>query len=124
MNNNISKRLEQINNENKIWILYLFIIGFSFYANTKEKDYFLTNNQNSKETYRKINTIIFITLILVYSYFEQDALSSYQNKNKTKKQQQYDTLSLIATTAVLISGIIFLYIIIDDNNLDSEIAFN
>ncbi len=124
MKQNIKKRLNQIQIENNIWIIYLFIIGFSFYANKLEKDFFLTNNQVSKETYRKINATIFIVLILVYSYFEKDALDSFKEKKKSITQQKYDTLSLIATTAVLISGFIYLYIIISDENLDEEIAFN
>ena len=124
MNYNINKRLKQIETENKIWILYLLIIVLSFYANHLEKDYFLTNNNQSKETYRKINATIFIILILVYSYFEKDAIESFKQKNKSTTQYKYDTLSLIATTAVLISGIIFLYIIISDENLYEEIAFN
>lgn len=125
MNNNISKRLKQINIENNIWLIYIIIIGLSFYSNKLEKDYFINHNINSKETYREINTIIFIVLIFVYSYFEKDAIESFFNNiNKTNKQKEYDTLILIASTAILISGFIFLYIILDDKNLDSEIAFN
>ena len=125
MNNNIEKRLKQINIENNIWIIYLIIIGLSFYSNKLEKDYFINKNNTSKETYREINTTIFIVLILVYSYFEKDAIESFFNNiNKTNKQKEYDTLILIASTAILISGFIFLYIILDDKNLDTEIAFN
>lgn len=116
MNN--SKRLKQIENENLIWIIYLFIIFFSFYANKLEKDYFINRNISSKNKYRTINTIIFITLVIIYSYFEKDALETYNNKDKLSK------LSLIATTLVLISGLLFLYIIIEDVNIDEEIAFN
>ncbi len=121
---NIEKRLKQIKNENIIWILYIGIILLCFYANNKEKDYFLTNNQNSKETYRRINIIVFIILIGVYSYFEKDAISSFQDKNKSKKEQEYDTLILLASTLVLISGLIYLYIIIQDNDINEEIAFS
>ena len=124
MNYNINKRLEQIQIENYIWIVYLFIIGFSFYANSLEKDYFLTKNNQSKNNYRKINATVFLILILVYSYFEKEAINSYFNKNKSQTQEKFDTLSLIATTMVLISGCIFLYIILEDENLDEEIAFN
>lgn len=124
MNYDIPKRLEQIQIENYIWIIYLFIIGFSFYANSLEKDFFLTGNKNNKDLYRKINATIFVILILVYSYFEKDAIASLQNKEKSIKNQKFDTLSFIATTAVLISGFIFLYIILEDDNLEEEIAFN
>lgn len=118
MNKETIKRLKQIDTENNIWIIYIFIILLSFYANSKEKDYFLNNNHNSKETYRKINAFIFTILIIVYTYFEKDALLSLNNNNN------YDILNFIATTSVLISGIIFLYIIITDENLEEEIAFN
>jgi hypothetical protein len=124
MNEKIQKRIKQINMENNIWIIYLFIIILSYYANYKEKDFFLNNNQESKEIYRKINAFIFSILIIVYSYFEIDALNSLKEGQKRIRNNNYDILSFIATTAVLISGIIFLYIIINDRDLEEEIAFN
>ena len=124
MNEKIQKRIKQIKIENNIWIIYLFIIILSYYANYKEKDFFLNNNQESKETYRKINALIFSILIIVYSYFEIDAITSLKNSQKTAQNNNYDILSFIATTAVLMSGIIFLYIIINDKDLEEEIAFN
>ena len=42
----------------------------------------------------------------------------------TKEKQKFTTLSFIASSLVLISGIIFLYISIEDKNLDVELAFN
>ena len=122
MNKKIQKRIKQIETENHIWIIYLFIIILSYYSNSKEKDYFLNNNQESKEIYRKTNAFIFSILIIIYSYFEIDSINSFKENNNQNKT--FDSLSLIATTAVLISGIIFLYIIIEDKNIEEEIAFN
>ena len=96
----------------------------SYYANYFEKDYFLTKNKSSKETYRKLNSFVFIILIIIYSYFEKESILSFKNKTKSIEQNKYDTLSLIASTLVLISGFIFLYIIIKDENIGTEIAFN
>lgn len=124
MDDSIKDRLRQIQMEDYIWILYLFIIGFSFYANSLERNYFLTKNIESKEKYRKINIFIFLTLIFVYAYFEKEALFSFQIQNKRPKQQKLDILSLIGTTAVLVSGFIFLYVLLEDNDLEQEIAFN
>ena len=124
MNYTIRKRLNQITIENYIWFLYLIIIAFCFYGNTLEKDYFLTHNYQSKESYRKINAFVFVLLILVYCYFEKEAIESFQNKDKSKVQEKFDTLSLIASTLVLISGCIFLYIIMEDKDLEEEVAFN
>lgn len=118
------ERLQKIEIENNIWIIYLGIIFLSFLANSYEKDYFISNNTSSKNTYRKLNIIIFIILVLVYSYFELDSLKSFFNTNKSMKQYKLDNLSLLATTLVLISGIIFLYILIEDEDLLEEIAFN
>ena len=117
MNN---KRLKQIHNENNIWIIYIVIIILSFYSNYLETDYFLNNNIISKDKYRKINIIIFTTLLIVYMYYENDAYNSFISKDKTK----YDNLIFIATTLILISGIIFLYIVLKDNDISSEIAFS
>ena len=123
MNETQKKRLQQIDIYNHIWIIYFFIIGFSFYGNKLEKDYFLNHNIYSKEKYRKINASIFAVLIIIYSYFEKDALESLFQK-KSFSIHQYDILSFIGTSAVLLSGIIFFYIILNDENLDQEIAFN
>ena len=124
MNKETIDRIKMIETENFIWIIYLGIIGLSFYANYLEKNYFLTKNTKSKEEYQKINAIVFSILIIVYSYFENDAIKSFKNKNKSKRQEKYDNLVLIGSTLVLISGFIFLYIILDDKDLESEIAFN
>ena len=121
---NYQKRLKQIKIENYIWIIYLGIIILSYYANYFEKDFFLTKKVESKNTYRKLNTIVFISLIIIYTYFEKEAINSFKETKKIKKQEEYDTLALIASTLVLISGFIFLYIILKDKNIETEIAFN
>ena len=123
-NMNYQERLKQIKIENYIWIIYLGIIILSYCANYYEKDYFLTKKEESKRKYRKLNSTVFIILIIIYSYFEKEAINSFKTKNKSIEQQEYDTLSLIASTLVLISGYIFLYIILKDENIGTEIAFN
>ena len=124
MNDNLKNRIKQIDTENNIWIIYLIIIALSYQANYYEKDYFLNKNEKSKNTYIKLNSLVFLTLVFVYAYFENDALKSLKNKSKNKSQIKFDNLTLLATTLVLIAGIIFLYISITDINIDSEIAFN
>ena len=41
-------RIKQIETENKIWLIYLVIIGMSYFANYYEKDYFKNHNLKSK----------------------------------------------------------------------------
>ena len=44
MNDKLDK-LEDIKEENLIWIIYIIIIILSYYANSKEKKYLLYNDE-------------------------------------------------------------------------------
>lgn len=125
MNKDISK-LNDIKQENKIWIIYLIIILLSYYANTKEKEYILTNNEQIKKEYRALLIIIFSTLVIIYYYFAQDSILKVKtlNTNDSNKKKDLTKLSSIASILILISGIIFLIIAILDEKIDVEIAFN
>jgi uncharacterized membrane protein len=122
MNN--SERINQIKTENYIWIIYLIIIGLSYCANFYETEYFLNNEPKNKENYRLLNIIVFGTLIVVYSYFEKESYKELLKETNSKTKKQYEELIFIASTFILISGLIFFYIAIKDENLETEIAFN
>lgn len=125
MNSEIEERLKEIKIEDYIWIIYLGIIFLSFYSNNLERDYFINKNEKSKEEYKCIMIIIFSILVLVYLYFFIDSYKSFKDIDKySKEKQKKVTLSLIASTLILISGLIYLYLSIDDNNLDVELSFN
>ena len=107
--------------ENKIWIIYLIIIALSYQSNYYEKDFFIHQTQTSKKKYRKLNILIFTMLALIYAYFEKESISSFLQQKKTNKLTE---LSLIASTLVLIAGIIYLYVVVKDEDIEEEIAFN
>ena len=119
MNTSTKNRLQQIQIENKIWIIYLIIIFLSYQSNYYEKEYFTHQKQTSKNKYRKLNILIFTMLVLIYAYFEKESLQSLKN-SKSKLTE----LSFIATTLVLIAGILYLYIVVKDKDIEEEIAFN
>ena len=125
MNDNL-KRIKQIDIENFIWIIYFFIIGLCLYGNKLEKNYFLTGNNIDKSNYRKINIIIFVIAVIIYLYFFIDSYQEVNNLNSydSNEKKTYNELSLLGSTLVLISGIIFLYILIVDDEIETEIAFN
>ncbi len=126
MNDEIENRLKEIKIEDFIWIIYIIIIILSFYANSLEKKYFIFKNQNAKEKYRKIIIFIFSILIVVYSYFLISSINDINNlkESDSLKKRKLEYLSFIASLLILISGIIFLYIAINDENIDVELAFN
>ena len=125
-NESIEKRLEKIKIEDIIWILYLIIIILSFIANSIERNYFIKNDIKDKKKYQNLMIFIFTILCLVYAYF------TYDNYKDIKELKSYDSntkieftyISFIATLLVLISGLLFLYIAINDENIETEIAFN
>jgi uncharacterized membrane protein len=125
-NESIEKRLEKIKIEDIIWILYLIIIILSFIANSIERNYFIKNDIKDKKTYQNLMIFIFTILCIVYAYF------TYDNYKDIKELKSYDSdtkieftyISFIATLLVLISGLLFLYIAINDENIETEIAFN
>ena len=125
MNEN-SKRIKQINTENKIWIIYLGIIGLSLYGNNFEKIYILCNDLYAKKKYREILIFIFVVLVIVYLYFFLDNYDDVKNLSPCESQKTKDLskLSLFGSGLILLSGIIFLYIAIVDTDINVEIAFN
>ena len=122
----INDRLRELDIEDFIWIIYIFIIIMSFYSNHLERKYFLYNNNEDKEKYRKIIISIFLILVVVYAYFLKDSVDSIRkiNSNTSNKEKKLTYLSFIASLLIFISGFIFLYIAIVDEDLGVELAFN
>ena len=124
--NDIEGRLKEIKIEDFIWIIYIGIIIFSYYSNYLEEKYFTNNDINSKNKYRSIIIIIFSILLLVYLYFLKDSYESLKtlNDNSDNKTIILTYLSFIASLLIAIAGIIYLYIAINDENINIELAFN
>lgn len=121
-----SEIIKEIETENFVWIIYLFIIGLSFLANKFEKDYYINGNIDDKEKYRIINIFIFSVVLVIYIYFFKENIKSVNklNCNDSYEKIMFNKLNLLATFLIVIAGIIYLYIAIKDKNLETEIAFN
>ena len=122
----INNRIKQINIENKIWIIYIGIIILSWYSNYLEEVYFKTDNKYYKQEYQKTIILIFTVLTIIYFYFLKSSIEDINNlKNSDSiKKKQLTYLSFIASLLIFISGLIFLYISIIDEDINVEIAFN
>jgi len=121
--NSLDKKLEQLKIEDFIWLIYIIIIFISWYSNNLERKYFIYNDLEAREKYRKIMILIFSILIVVYFYFLKD---SYEDLKSCKSYdiKNLNYLSFIGSLFIFISGIIFLYIAIKDKDLNVELAFN
>lgn len=125
MNEDLS-RLNDIKIENYIWIIYIGIIVLSWYANSKEKDFIINKNENSKKEYQALMILIFTILLFIYYYFTIDSYDDVRELTSldSKKKFVLRYASFVGSFLILISGIIFLIIAILDDNIDTEIAFN
>lgn len=125
MNEDLS-RLKDIKIENYIWIIYIGIIVLSCYANSKEKDFIINKNENSKKEYQALMILIFTILLFIYYYFTIDSYDDVKELTPldSKKKIILRYASFVGSFLILISGIIFLIIAILDDNIDTEIAFN
>ena len=122
----LSKKLNQLKIEDYIWLIYIGIIFASWYSNTLERKYFVYNDLKSRDKYRKVMSFIFSILIIVYLYFLKDSFDDIKNLSyyDTEEKRNLTYLSFIASLFIAISGFIFLYIAIKDEEIDVELAFN
>lgn len=122
----LNKKLKQLRIEDFIWVIYIGIIFMSWYSNSLERKYFVYNDLQSKEKYRRIMIAIFSILIIVYLYFLKDAYDSLKDLKPWDSQQtkNLNYLSFIGSLFIVISGFIFLYIAIKDEDINVEVAFN
>lgn len=119
-------RLKEIKDENIVWIIYIGIIILSYYANYKEVKYILYNDEKSRKKYQDTMILIFTILVIIYYYFTKQTYINIKklNSRDSEKKITLTYASFIGTLLVLISGIIFLFIVILDENIEVEIAFN
>lgn len=124
--NERQKVLEDIEVEDKIWILYLVIIGISFYANELEKQYYIYDDIEAKQKYRAMMIFIFLVVLFVYYYFFQSSYQSVLNLKSWERSDKrfFTEANFLASTLVFIAGFIFLMIAIFDVDLTTEIAFS
>ena len=122
----LDNKLKQLNIEDFIWVIYLGIIFLSWYSNSLERKYYIFNDNISKEKYRSIIILVFSILIVVYLYFLKDSYDSIKNIKPTdsNKKKELLYLSFYASFLIAISGAIFLYIALTDEDLNVELAFN
>ena len=122
----IKERLRELKNEDFIWVIYIGIIFLSWFSNSLERSYFKTFNTEYRDKYRSIIILIFSILIVVYFYFFKESLKDLKNlkQNDSDQKKILVFLSFLGSLFILLSGIIFLYIAIKDENLEVELAFN
>ena len=121
---NIFNRLQRLNNENKIWIIYFFIAAFALLANSYEKDFLLKRDINAYQKEKTIHIVIFFIAFFIYLYFvlvfTEDLNNMEKNFNNARYRQAL--LKLVAALLFLIGGAIYLIQEVSTNEIE-EIGF-
>ena len=118
------RKLKLLKQEDFIWLIYFFIVTFAVISNKFERDYVKTNNQNSLNKSKKINTTILIVAFCIYLYFVIITIENFDilKKNSTRKDVKVAFERLIANILFLVSGAVALYADFDSNNIGTDIA--
>ena len=120
----VYNRLNKLNNENIIWIIYFFIASFALLANYYEKDYVLNKSKDSYGKQKAIHIAIFLIAFFIYLYFVLTITKDLNNMEKNFNNSDYRNtfLKLIAALLFLIGGAIYLVQEVSTNEFD-EIGF-
>lgn len=120
----IGIKLQRINTEDFIWVIYFFIALFAIISDTYEKKFLINNDKKAQKTYKTINITIFIVALFIYVYF---VFINYQDVNELKKEASKKEvlnqhLSLISALLFLVGGAIALYVELTGDTPDIELA--
>ena len=120
----IGIKLQRINKEYFICVIYFFISLFDIISDTYEKKFLINNDKKAQKTYKTINITIFIVALFIYVYF---VFINYQDVNElkreaSKKEVLNQHLSLISALLFLVGGAIALYVELTGDAPDVELA--
>lgn len=122
MNDKLDK-LEDIKEENLIWIIYIIIIILSYYANSKEKKYLLYNDEEARREYRSLLIIIFSILVIIYYHFTKNSYEDILklNSSDTNKKIILTKASFIGTLVEYTEKTFKYYVYNDYSNLNNQL---
>lgn len=120
----IGIKLQRLNTEDFIWVIYFFIALFAIISDVYERKFLVNQDYKSQKIYKTINITIFIVALFIYVYF---VLINYEDikelkTNVTKKEVLNQHLSLIAALLFLVAGVINLYVELTGDDIDVELA--
>ena len=124
MDNEIIKRIKEIEFEDIVFVIFIVIIIMSYIANDFEKKFFIYKNESDKKTYYYLQIVIFLIIVVINIYYVLANLKEVSNLswNDSYKRRKYAKLDLFASVSALIATSIILYIAISDKDIESEIT--
>ena len=121
---NVGVKIQRVNQENLVWVVYFFIIIAALLSNAYEKYFLETKDYSKEKIFRTLNITIFSVAFFIYLYF---VLVTYENleelkRTGTKKEVLNAHITFIASILFLVAGGISLYAEINKENPDTDIG--
>ena len=122
MDSELKKRINEINTENVVFLIFIILIIMSYVANSFEKKYFLYSDNSYKKIYYYIQVVIFFVVVSVNLYYVYISYLEVANLSRCSsyKKIKYAYLDYYASIFALIAGLILLYVAIDDVDIETE----
>lgn len=120
----VTKTLHELDIEDLIWVIYIFISALAIYSNYLERIYVTKHDVLAKKKYKTINISILSIGFFIYLYFLILAYQKYKEKDNrtTLKNILIKDARLIASILLIISAIITLLSeIMSDDDTDIDI---
>lgn len=117
MNND---KIQEIELENYIIIIYFILLLIYLYANEIELNYLKYGNEEDKDKYRMLLYIVFGTTLIISLLYTINSIKDL-DINEDYEIYKLKRLSTIANILVLIASIIIIYIIYNDKDIILEI---
>ncbi len=120
-----SETLKELQIEDYIWYIYIFLAIFAIISNHYEREYELKHEKKDEKAFRNLNTFIFSITLIIYIYFlslNKKHLKKL-DKNASFKQVIVANAGFIAAALFLIAGAISLLISIYGTD-DDDIILN
>lgn len=115
-----SANLSDIEVEDYIWIIYIFIAIAGLYANSIEKECIKNHNNLKMHEVHDINLFLISVSFIIYIYFVYRSYKNIKNlrNNFSNKKHLVANIILISSILFLVGG--FLNIIAESNSYDDE----
>jgi len=117
----MNEKLQEIENENIVIFIYFILLFIYLYANSIEVEYIKYRNTQDKEKYRLLLYIVFGTTFIISLYFAIESIKDLNN-NEDPEVYRLKQLSALANILIVITSIIFLYIIYKDRDINLEVS--
>lgn len=117
MNPNRIQNLKNLEIDDFIWYIYIFIVVAALYSNKLEREYLLYSDKDKQIEFHKINAVVLTIGFFIYIYFVYRGYEKYRKKPSLPSQ-----LNLIAAILFLVGGAILLYLEIAYRDEENELG--